>query len=224
MSTLHVATGTLPSAAAGVAELFEGLFSEIERMRVRLVDLFSAGPVDSATASAAVHPVAHALLRGGVVLGSGYVAARDALTDHPLYLAWWQGESQQLLGQADAPSGDPLDYTRREWFRVPASTGSRHITGPYVDYVCTDEYVVTSTAPVVVGGRMLGVTGADTLVETLENVLLGTLRSADATLVSATGRVVVSADHRLGAGTLVDLDDCTARVQCGTLPLVVVQR
>ena len=224
MSTLHVATGTLSSVAAEVTALFEGLFVDIERMRVRLVDLFSAGPVDSADASAAVHPIAHELLRDGVVLGSGYVAARDALTDHPLYLAWWQGESQQLLGQADTPAGDPLDYTRREWFRVPESTGRRHITGPYVDYVCTDEYVVTSTMPVVVEGAMLGVVGADTLVETLENVLLDTVRSADATLVSASGRVVASADHRLGAGTLVDFDACTERLECGTLPLLVVQR
>jgi len=222
--TLDVATGTLSAVAAEVTELFEGLFVDIERMRVRLVDLFSAGPVDSVEASAAVDPVAHELLGRGVVLGSGYVAARDALTDHPLYLAWWQGESQQLLGQADAPAGDPLDYTRREWFRVPESTGRRHITGPYVDYVCTDEYVVTSTMPVVVEGKMRGVVGADTLVETLEDVLMDTLRSGEATLVSANGRVVASADHRLGAGTLVDLEKCSERLECGTLPLLVVQR
>ncbi len=224
VSTLRLADRTLGSIADDVTALFEDLFVDVERMRERLVGLFERGPLDSAAAVDAVCPLASALLDRGLVLGAGYVAERDALSDHPLYLAWWQGESQQLLGQADAPAGDPLDYTRREWFRVPRETGERHVTGPYVDYVCTDEYVVTSTMPVVVDSRMLGIVGADTLVETLENVLLDSLLRAGATLVSEHGRVIASADHRLAAGTLVDLDSCTERLPCGTLPLAVVIR
>lgn len=224
MTMMRLTTSTLDSVASEVTELFEDLFVDIDSMRARLVSLFEAGPVDSAAVSDAAHPIAHGLLARGVVLGSGFVAARGALTDHPLYLAWWQGESQQFLGQADAPAGDPLDYTRREWFRVPEQTGVRHVTGPYVDYVCTDEYVCTSTMPVLVDGRMLGVVGADTLAETLENLLLDTLRDADATLVSESGRVVVSADPHLGAGTLVELGDYAEQIPCGTLPLTVVHR
>lgn len=138
---------------------------------------------------------------------------------HCEYLAWWQGEEQQLLGEADSPaSGDPFDYTRREWFRVPVETGRRHVTGPYVDYVCTDEYVVTSTAPVVVDGTCLGVVGADVLVETLEDRLLATLREHGATLVGEHGRVMVSSDHRRAPGVLLDLEGRETH-RCGELPL-----
>ena len=37
----------------------------------------------------------------------------------------------------------------------------RHLTGPYVDYVCTDDYTITITTPVRVAGRLVGVVGTD---------------------------------------------------------------
>lgn len=216
-------TATIGPAAEQVSALFEGLFADIDRMRARLEDLFAGGEVDAAAVLTVVEPHARALLDRGIVLGAGYVAGRDALVDRELYLAWWQGDDQQLLGESDAPaSGDPFDYTRREWFRVPQDTGRRHVTGPYVDYVCTDEYVVTCTAPVVVGGRTVGVVGCDILVETLENLLLGTLSSAGATLVGDHGRTMVSADHRLAPGTICDLAAARRRTECPGLPLSLV--
>lgn len=212
-------TAELETVAADVAAHFEGVFAVLERMRLALVEAFERGPVDAELAARIVHPLAKNFLDHGVALGCGYVAARDALSDRALYLAWWQGEDQQLLGQADAPAGDPLDYTRREWFRVPAATGERHVTGPYVDYICTDEYVVTATLPVIVDGRLLGVVGADHLVETLEDLLLTPLRRAGASLLSAQGRLIASADHRLQPGELVEAGADV--VPCGTLPMLV---
>lgn len=218
-----VPTTTLGPAAERVTGLFEELFADIDRVRVRLEALFSSGPVDAAAVLAAVEPDARRLLDRGIALGAGFVAGRDALTDHTLYLAWWQGDDQQLLGESEAPaSGAPFDYTRREWFRVPEETGRRHVTGPYVDYVCTDEYVVTCTAPVLVDGHMVGVVGADVLVETLEGLLLAPLDEVGATLVGEHGRTIVSADHRLAAGTILDVATARERVDCADLPLSVV--
>ncbi|WP_240617336.1 cache domain-containing protein [Nocardioides speluncae] len=216
---MRTATTGLEVAADEVTRFFERLFTSIELMQRAVQQRFAAGPVDTRGICDAVRPDVHALLSEGVVLGCGFVADRDALTDCSLYLAWWQGESQQLLGQADAPAGDPFDYTLREWFRVPLRTGQRHITGPYVDYVCTDEYVVTCTMPVIAGGRMVGVVGADTLAERMEEFLGDALRSADATLISDHGRVVVSADPQCAAGTLIEAP--ADRVPCGDLPLAV---
>jgi hypothetical protein len=223
VSSVDVQASSLASVTAEVVALFEQLFADIERIRQAVLDAFTDGRPAAADVAASVEPDARALLDKGLVLGAGFVAGRDALSDQSLYLAWWQGDAQQLLGGSDAPgSGDPFDYTRREWFQVPERTGNRHVTGPYVDYVCTDEYVVTSTAPVVIGDGMVGVVGADTLVETLEKVLLSTLRSAGATLVNEHGRTVASADHRIAAGALVDLARCRERMPCGDLPLSVV--
>lgn len=220
---MNVSTDLLGPAADEVTALFERIFRDLDRMRAGLEGLFTAGPVDSPAVVAAVEPHALAILDRGVVFGAGFVAGRETLADHELYLAWWQGDDRQLLGESDAPaSGAPFDYTRREWFRVPQETGRAHVTGPYVDYVCTDEYVVTCTAPVLVGGRMVGVVGADVLVETLERLLLDTVSASGVTLVGDHGRTMVSADHRVAPGTLVDLATVRERAVCGDLPLTVV--
>jgi len=220
MTPVRTGVGALDAVAETVSTHFESMFATVEEMRAVVAGLFEEGPVDAARLEAAVHPLALDLLARGYVLGSGFVAAPHALSDRALHLAWWQGDTQQLLGQSAAPAGDPFDYTKREWFRVPEATGRRHVTGPYVDYVCSDEYVVTSTQPVVVREQLVGVVGADQLVESLEDLLLGALSAAGATLVSEHGRVIASADHRLAPGSVVTLDDST--VPCGTLPLAVV--
>jgi len=213
------------ACAETVESYFGELFDDLERMRGRLTELFATHPVSSSLAGNTIEPLALLMLEREQIVGAGFVAAPDALSDRRLYLAWWQGDNQQLLAESAAPaSGDPLDYTRHEWFRTPLRTGRRHITGPYVDFVCTDEYVVTSTVPVLVGGAMVGVVGADTLVETLETMLLPILRQAGnrATLVNHMGRAVVSADPHTATGTLVDLASVREILSCRDLPLSVV--
>jgi len=124
------------------------------------------------------------------------------LADRDLYLAWWQGEEQQPLAERGVPIGHHVfDYTRHEWFETPRATGIRHVTGPYVDYVCTDEYVLTATVPVHVDGRMAGVAGADTRLETFEQLMREPLRDGgDVVLVNSHDRCVVAADPLLRSG------------------------
>lgn len=43
--------------------------------------------------------------------------------------------------------GSFYDYTALPWFVVPRETGGRRVTGPYVDWVCTEEYTLTFTVP-----------------------------------------------------------------------------
>jgi hypothetical protein len=222
---MKVQTAELSTCVETVESYFHGVLAELETMRGLLVDLFDQGPVDSTVARARIEPHARRFLDSSPIVGAGYVAARGALSDEPLYLAWWQGDDQQLLAESDAPgTGDPLDYTRHPWFRTPERTGRPYVTGPYVDFVCTDEYVMTSTAPVVSRGAMVGVVGADTLVETLESLLLPALRSADATLVNENGRTVISADPHLATGNPVDLSAYGEVLPCRDLPMSVVRR
>jgi hypothetical protein len=220
---MKLQTTELNSSLETIEGYFHHIFNELETMRAMLAELFEKGPVDSAVAGARIEPHVRTFLDSTDIVGAGYVAARGALSDQPLYLAWWQGDDRQLLAESDAPAtGDPLDYTRHPWFRTPERTGQPHVTGPYVDFVCTDEYVMTSTAPVFSGGKMVGVVGADSLLETLETLFLPSLRAAGATLVNDLGRAAMSSDPHLATGTLVDLDSVSEIVPCRDLPLSVV--
>jgi hypothetical protein len=205
-----------------VEQHFHRVFDELAQWQLSLKELFTAGPVSAAMATAAIATRVIAFLDGPHhLVGGGFVAARHALSDKALYLAWWQGDDRRLLAEPTLNATETFDYTRRPWFVNPQLTGQRHLTGPYVDVVCTDEYTVTATAPVVVEGRMVGVVGADTLVETLESLLLPGLRAAGATLVNEHGRAVVSGDPHVGPGDRVDPG--RESLPCRGLPLAVVR-
>ncbi|OIJ28178.1 cache domain-containing protein [Nocardioides luteus] len=190
--------------AARIEHHFGAILTELERMRASVAALFDDGPVTTDRLSAHIEADTLAFLQDPTLLGSGFVAAPDALSDRRLYLAWWQGAGRDFLGEAEVPAtGEAIDYTRQPWFRTPERTGKLNIAGPYVDFICADEYVMTTTLPVYAGGRMAGVAGADTSVETLETMLLPGLRELGATLVNAHGRVVVSADPHRATGEMI---------------------
>lgn len=203
-----------------VEEHFGPIVSELERVRSEVTALFEAGPVTSAALRERLEPGALEFLRNPNLIGGGFVVAPGVLSDRRLYLVWWQGEERDFLGDADAPAtGEAIDYTRQPWYRIPERTGELTLVGPYVDFVCTDEYVMTTTMPVYAGGRMVGVAGADTLVETLETMLLPGLREAGATLVNGHGKSIVSADPQLATGD--PLTTARDMIPCRGLPLSV---
>lgn len=215
-----------PAALACAQEIeayFAGVIAELDVLRDGLTDVLSRDRLTAGDLIEAAHPLTGAMLGRLPLFGGGFVAAPGFLADHHLYLAWWQGEEQQLLAQSTmSGSGDPLDYSRFEWFRAPIESGRAHVTGPFVDYVCSDEYMLTTTAPVLVRGRAVGVVGADTLLDTFESLMLGAVREADATVVNDAHRVVLSADPRIPPGRLVPVEDHGTAVRCGDLPLTVL--
>ncbi|WP_394553558.1 hypothetical protein ACDF64_04110 [Agromyces sp. MMS24-JH15] len=155
----------------------------------------------------------------GLVTGAGFVADPGYLPDAPWHLAWWLGAAntfgagagsgvRRLDAVSDPDSEQFRDYTTLEWWRVPARTGRRHLTGPYVDYLCTDDYTVTITTPVTVGGELVGLVGTDVYVARLEQVLLPVLRGSGhpCSLVNASTRVVASTDAHRAPGSLLRLD------------------
>lgn len=221
------ASGPASAAAQVCAREVEAYFNRViaalDVVREGLVEVCSRETLVAADLVSAAYPITRDLLAGLPLFGGGFVAAPGFLADHHLYLAWWQGEERQLLAQSTVSgSGDPVDYSRVEWYRTPVETGRAHVTGPFVDYVCSDEYMLTTTLPVVVGGRIVGVVGADTLLDTFESLLLGAVREAGATVVNQAFRVVLSADPRVPTGRLVPLEQRGALIRCGDLPLSVL--
>ena len=198
--------------AERVAGTIDGLFATVDDWRDRLQAHFAS---DAAPRAETLDPVVHscavpALAADGLITGSGFVAAPGLLSDAHWHLAWWLGGAGGIrrLATIDDPSNEQFrDYTTLEWWRYPARTGARHLTGPYVDYVCTDDYTVTITTPVVVGGRLLGVVGMDVLVDRLEREMLPLLRAngAQIAIVNASGRIVTSTDSRREPGSMLRL-------------------
>jgi hypothetical protein len=242
-----IATRPALDAAMHVAATIDGVFATIDVWRAALEKELAGAElrvevVDALAESFAVAAVTDATL----LTGAGFVATPAALDDAEWHIAWWlrgsEGSGPRRLATIDDAAHEQFrDYTTQEWWRVPATTGARHLTGPYVDYVCTDDYTVTMTTPVVVAGRMLGVVGADALVDRLERELLPALRDTDqpATLVNVSGRVVTSSDAhrepgsilrmdglsealRAASGTAVTLPDGASVIACGATSLRLV--
>ena len=127
------------------------------------------------------------------------------LADRELFLAWWQGEEQQPLAERGVPIGHHVfDYSRHEWFadaaghrRAPRHRALRRLR------------VHRRVRPHrhgagAVGGRMIGIAGADTRLETFEQLMREPLRDGgDVVLVNSHDRCVVAADPLLRSGQKV---------------------
>lgn len=219
---MNSTTLTSPDACALViGDFFDSVFSRIEGWRAAVEDYTGrrAGLVHRTGIDRLVEGRVAPELAGEElpIIGAGFVAAPGFIADAHWHLAWWLGGANSFrlgpgkprirrLDTIEDPASDRFrDYTTLEWWRVPRRTGQRHITGPYVDYLCTDEYTLTLTTPVFHGGEMIGVAGADLYVKDVERALLPPLRSVgpDATLVNASGRVLVSANAHVATGSLV---------------------
>ncbi|ANP52584.1 hypothetical protein J2Z21_000079 [Streptomyces griseochromogenes] len=199
------------------------------------------GPVSADLA--ALRPGLHQrLARQELVSGVGFVAAPGLLADVPAWLEWWQsgpdGEVRPLLLDLDPSRSAYSDYTHWDWFALPRDTGHRAVAGPYVDYLCSDEYSLTLSAPVESEGRFAGVAAADVYLRHFEAAVLPLLRRLPrpARLVNARGRVAASADPAHLAGSLTkgpDFGELLAEarpaaygdlrlVPCHGIPLVLV--
>lgn len=245
MSTTPAVPQTAHVVTASIGDTFAQLDAAVEPWRATMEDLFAS---ETAPTAATIEAAAGAFVRpaltapGGLITGAGFIAAPEAVADAPWYLAWWMrsgGEPERLAFTSDPHNAEFRDYTMLEWWRVPASTLTPHLTGPYVDYVCTEDYTLTLTVPVFAHGTLIGVVGADSLVDRLEREILPAMRTLErvATVVNASGRVVTSTDTRRDPGSLlrvpglteglrasgpIDLADGTTVLPCGATSLALV--
>ena len=215
---------SIQECAAEVGNVFDAIFTTIDLWRLAVEH--HAAAQDGRLTRAGIDALIEGIVipefarENSSVIGAGFVAAPEAIVDANWHLAWWLGDRntfgmgstvphiRRLETVEDAASETFRDYTALEWWRVPERTGRRHITGPYVDYLCTDEYTLTLTEPVFFRDELIGVVGADLYAEDLERALLPELRAAGSsvTLVNPSGRVVVSTDAHLATGALLRFD------------------
>jgi hypothetical protein len=166
------------------------------------------------------------------LVGAGFVAAPGALADAPYWLEWFTTDHdvahptvEPLDAQTDPEADDFRDYTALAWFSGPRDDRQAHVTGPYVDYLCTDEYTLTFTQPVVVAGEFAGVVGADLFARSLEAAVVPVMARLEtpSMLVNAAGRVVAACRTGWVTGDLVrDVPAEWQRHPCSTLPFTLL--
>lgn len=212
--------------AARVGRTLEAVFDAVAEIRAETAGLLArvvaGGRAPASADLAALRPGLHLRLgREELVSGAGFVAAPGLLADVPAWLEWWQctarGDVRPLLLDLDPRQSAYSDYTHWDWFVLPRDTGLRAVAGPYVDYLCSDEYSLTLSAPVQVAGRFAGVAAADVYLRHFEAAVLPLLRElpGPAHLVNARGRVAASTDPAHLAGSLTRGPDFSAVLERG---------
>ena len=193
------------AVATGLADLLARVYDRLAPLaQTTRTALEHGGPRRSSLAP--VEPLVRQLLGAtdAPVAGAGFVAEPGLLEDASHWLEWWTAGEDRVATRLEVEPETALEYARQPWLTVPRATGRRHLTGPYVDYVCTDEYSLTLSVPVTVHGAFAGIVGADVFVRHVE---AATARDLDrvgerVALVNASGRVLAGTGDLL-TGALV---------------------
>lgn len=216
-----------------VTEYFGRALTALDDWRERLAGEIAAARADAPLTTdrldALVEPSALGLFDALdlPVYGSGFIAALDSLADANSHLAWWQGpERAQLVLAAQSVNKEHIDYSELEWYRVPFQTGQPHVAGPYVDYLCSDEYTITVAAPVNVDGEFVGAVALDLLIDQVERNLTPQLAAFgdDISIINGVGRVLISTSPARETGDTIRGDDLAGfeRLPCPGMALDVL--
>jgi hypothetical protein len=233
MSTTRLSPADTVPVIAAVAAIADHAFGLAASIAASVEQALAGRPAARRSDLAAVEPLVVPVLSDGrqPVQGAGFVAAPGVLQDAEWWLEWFargaDGRPQRLITHSEPQAIGFYDYQHLPWYVVPRESGQRHVTGPYVDYLCTEEYTLTFTVPVLVDGRFCGVGGADVAVKNAEQALLPALRASDhrIAVVNGFGRILSSNSGRHLCGDLlegVSFDGLPDDQRVGDLPLAVV--
>lgn len=218
---------SVPEVAAAVAGVFTAVFDQLAAWRVPIEQLIASSPdvrpgdLETTVADLVLPRLVE---DDPLLVGAGFIADGEIVRGRDVHFAWWLGplQANPVLGSTTEPTRLDLttrgyteylrDFRALEWYRIPATTRDAHVTGPYVDHLCTCDYILTLTMPVHArddvaasgDARMVGVVGADVAVRRLERELLAAFLDVPEplALVNEDGRVVVSTEPTLQVGQL----------------------
>lgn len=205
-----------PSPVTEVARSLTPLSDQVQRWAVALGRSLIArrGPLTGAAIDRIVKPDVEAILADPdtEVAGAGFVAAEGVVGDGRNYMAWWQGpEVDRVDAIANLSASTRGRYRDTDWYRIPLASGRLTVTGPYVDLLCTDSFLLTYTAPVEWGREEgpLGVAGVDIAIASLERRLTRKLAavSATAALVNSDDRIIATVSPLASPGDFAAASD-----------------
>lgn len=147
-------------------------------------------------------------LHSDLIVGAGIAYAPGSLPEAPHWLEWWRaqpkGEPRFVTHDLNPDSLNYYDYTSREWFTLPSSSGRPVAVGPYVDFGGINVNIITLCVPArtAQGTHILG---CDLTLANLEGIFLRALqlREPVVVLLGPNGRVIASNNARIATGTLL---------------------
>ena len=156
-------------------------------------------------------------LHSDLIIGAGIAYAPGSLPEAPHWLEWWRaqpkGGPRFVTHDLNPDSLNYYDYTGREWFTLPSSTGQPVAVGPYVDFGGINVNIITLCVPAQTA-QGIHVLGCDLPLAKLEGVFLRALqlREPAVVLLGPNGRVIASNNARIATGTLL-LDEDLKRAE-----------
>ena len=188
-------------ALGSIAKWFNDASTDTYALASAVSDLFTLGPAPGVPVAknelAGLKVLACAFLKDHpFAVGSGATFASAVVSEGQGLLEWWSPGPQgveKLQFDLD-PGGERFyDYERLPFFTAAERTGEESVWGPYVDYLGSDEYILTHAAPFYIHGKFAGVAGYDVTVRVLEDIFLPIMRSipGDAALLNASNRVII---------------------------------
>jgi hypothetical protein len=204
-----------PAEVAQCAATIEAAADDVFRTLATLGDALATewaartagvGRYDSSDLAALQTEVFAALDAQPAFESAGYVLTDGTLADRTRHLDWWHrtpaGHHELLVLNLDVDAPDCYDYYSMEWFAAALHGHRRFVAGPLIDLPCADVYIMTFSSPIVAGGRLLGIAGADVAVARFEQRIVPPLRRlpAEAVLVNRERRVIASNDVRFATG------------------------
>ncbi len=212
--TLVRTAGTLSSGINGVFEDLEKIAGSVSDVAARALT-----PRRSAFLFLKKELAEFIKLHSALIVGAGIAYAPGSLPEAEHWLEWWRaaqaaGGTRFVTHDLNPDSLNYYDYTGREWFTLPSTSGQAMAVGPYVDFGGINVNIITLCVPALTpqGTHVLG---CDLTLAKLEGLFLRALQLRDPSviLLGPNGRVIASNDARIASGTLL-LEADMQRVEC----------
>lgn len=206
-------TTEVESVTRELTEWFEATFADIESMASGYSELLERdnSPDDAVvrisgdSRKGIQERALHVLRAHPIVDGAGAIFAREKIGSTKGVIEWWVRDDDGRMARysfgVDPAEDRFYDYERLEWFNAFVQR-TRWITGPYIDYLGIEEYIVTLTVPLRVHDVLAGVVGVDIRMSDLETALMPILRrvSGNVALLNAHSSVLVGNSGRYVSG------------------------
>ena len=211
--TVHVSQ---EDAADRMSSLMAVYGRKLTVWSARLNELLSSTVLDKQsfeqTSLELVHPL---LMNDKTVIGAGIVPSQALLSGATWHSFWW---TSKWVNGAEQPLIEPLqisdnpqsasfyDVTSQEWWKSSQAAQTIHISGPYVDYICSNQFTLTLSTALLSDQNFNGVVGIDLSAALFEQQVEDILFRLDrpALLLGCSQRIIASTCEELLSGDIVD--------------------